>query len=278
MKRTLLWLLWLLPAAVALFVILGFVVRLYNRSQYPYGWSHCCLKGLGLALQNYAEKHNGRFPAGAGCPEASLSLLYREGYLDAETLRGKTVPVEKVKSILERGELLGPDSCGWHYVEGLTTSDDPHLAIVWDKVGLDHNGRDLNGGHSVWFLGLGDEVVPASDWPQFLECQQELLADRPTNAKTGKSGWLSVQPKLRSTLECGGSPVSVAFSPDGKTLSSGCLDTTISVQSSATEHLISCQNYGFLHNFVQFFLFLPQTRLIEGGMGHKYRWERGFVC
>jgi hypothetical protein len=38
-----------------------------------------------------------------------------------------------------------------------------------------------------------------------------------------------------------------------------------------TEHLISRQNYGFSHNVVQFLLFLPQTWLIEGGMGHKYR-------
>jgi hypothetical protein len=151
------------------------------RSQmpsYPYGWSHCCLKGVGLALHLYAQKYGGHYPAGAGSPEASLSLLYREGSLDAEYLRGKTVPVEKVQRILERGELLGPDSCGWHYVEGLTTSDDPNLAVVWDKVGLRHNGQDIGGGHSVLLLDGSEEVVPAAEWLDFLKHQQELLASR----------------------------------------------------------------------------------------------------
>jgi hypothetical protein len=163
-------------------VALVFWVRSQIPS-YPYGWSHCCLKGVGVALGQYAEKYNGHYPAGAGSPEASLSLLYREGSLDAEYLRGKTVPVEKVKRILERGELLGPDSCGWHYVEGLTTSDDPNLALVWDKVGLGHNGEDLHGGHSVWFLGYSEEVVPAEKWPDFLKQQQKLMAARRQPAK-----------------------------------------------------------------------------------------------
>lgn len=171
--------------AVAVLVGGSLALALYVYSQllsYPYGRSHCCLKALGLSLLQYAEKHNGHFPAGAGSPEASLSLLFREGYdVDAEVLRGKTVPVEKVRSILERGELLGPNTCGWHYVEGLTMSDDPGLALVWDKVGLGHNGEDRGGGHSVWFLHGPEEVIPASKWPDFLKRQEELMAARTQN-------------------------------------------------------------------------------------------------
>ena len=165
-----------------------FALFFWIRSQlpsYPYGWSHCCLKGIGLALRQYAEKYDGHYPAGGGSPEASLSLLYREHTINAEYLRGKTVPVERVQRILERGELLGPDSCGWHYVEGLTTSDDPNLALVWDKVGLGHNGEDIHGGHSVWLLGCSEEVVPAAEWPDFLKHQQKLLTERrPTAGQT----------------------------------------------------------------------------------------------
>lgn len=164
---------------------LRFCVVMYERTQYPYGWSHCCLKCLGLALENYAMKYHGHFPTGGKYPEASLSLLYKNGELDPETLRGKTIPVELVESILERGELLGPDSCGWHYVEGITKSDTPELAVVWDKVGLDHNGRDLKGGHSVWFLRGEERIVPASEWPQFLKEQEKLMAARTKKAKNG---------------------------------------------------------------------------------------------
>jgi hypothetical protein len=173
-------------------VVIGLLVAgsyaVYRRSlpYYPYGWSHCCLKCLGLALYQYAENNGGHFPTGAGSPEASLSLLYRGHYgINEEILRGKTVPVEKVKGILERRGLLGPDSCGWHYVDGLTMSDDPGLALVWDKVGLGHNGEDLEGGHSVWFLHDMENVIPAAEWPQFLKHQEELMASRTEHAKKG---------------------------------------------------------------------------------------------
>jgi len=177
-------------------VVLALALCVYSQlPSYPYGWSHCCLKGLGLALLQYAEKHDGHFPAGAGSPEASLSLLYREDYgVGAELLRGKTVPVEKVRSILERGELLGPDTCGWHYVEGLTMSDDPELALVWDKVGLGHNGQDLHGGHSVWFLHGPEEVIPASEWPGFLKRQEELMAARTHNTEQPQGAAAPHQP------------------------------------------------------------------------------------
>ena len=119
--------LWWLFAILLVLVSAGFIfdsaVVAYFRWQYPYGWSHCCLLGLRGSLEEYAKRHDGHFPAGAGCPEASLSLLYREGLTDANTLRGKTVPEKVVKDILERGELLGPDTCGWHYVEGLTLAE-----------------------------------------------------------------------------------------------------------------------------------------------------------
>ena len=103
------------------FLILGVLVMLIvagmygcYRYQYPYGCTHCCLKGLGLALRQYAEEHHGRFPAGAECPEASLSLLCRGDYgIGAETLCGKTVPIETARSVLERGDLLGFETeCG----------------------------------------------------------------------------------------------------------------------------------------------------------------------
>src|SRR5216683_3016496 len=90
----------------------------WHHWTYPYGWSHSCDKQLMFALQQYAEEHGGSFPAGEATPEASLSLLYPT-YANEWVLQGKTVPLEVVKAVLERGDRLGPDTCGWHYVEGL---------------------------------------------------------------------------------------------------------------------------------------------------------------
>jgi hypothetical protein len=167
-----------------LLVGLGYGVYRYH---YPYGYKHCCLKILGSSLIGYAEAHGGRFPSGAGCPEASLSLLNRWDHdIGAETLCGKTVPEEVTKQVLDRGELLGADNCDWHYVEGLTLADDPRLALVWDKIGLGHDSqRPENGGHSVFRLSGHEEVVPESEWSDFLNEQEHFLAARSEAAKKG---------------------------------------------------------------------------------------------
>jgi hypothetical protein len=161
---------------VLLLVLAGW---LYSRYRYPYGSSHCCLHALGMSLMAYAQSNGGRYPAGESCPEASLGLVSREPYrVGADTLRGKTVPIEIVQRILERGDLLGPDSCGWHYVEGLTVADDPNLALIWDKVGLGHNGEDIGGGHSVFLLDGQEQIISAAEWPAFLKQQEKLMAAR----------------------------------------------------------------------------------------------------
>ena len=95
-------------------------------------------------------------------------------YTNADVLRSKTVALEVVQATLDRGERLGPDTCGWHYVEGLRKDDDHRLALFWDKLGLGHNGERLPGGHWVCFVRLGIEYVPQSQWEAFL-VEQELL-------------------------------------------------------------------------------------------------------
>ncbi len=94
----------------------------------------------------------------------------------AEVPRGKTVPIEVVRTILERGGRLGPDTRGWHYVEGLRLDDDRRLALCWDKVGLGHNGQRLSGGgHTVLFVNFVPEYIPGSKWNAFLDEQKALL-------------------------------------------------------------------------------------------------------
>jgi hypothetical protein len=183
---------WLLGAAIALVVVvLGFYIS-YRRT-YPYGWSHCCDLILSQALQAYADNHNGAFPNGGQTPEASLSLLYSNvDFVTPDLLRGRTVPEAVVKESLKRDGRLGPDSCGWHYVEGLRVDDDPGLAIFWDKIGLGHNGQRLSRpGHTVLFIGRDRRFIPESDWQTFLSEQTRLLQQR-TNAVLGVSGTIEV--------------------------------------------------------------------------------------
>ena len=151
------------------------------QHHYPYGWSHCCDKQLYLYLLQYADAHDGSFPKGETTPEASLSLLQRYFAKEdlAGLLRGKSVPESVTAEILARDELLGPESCGWNYVEGLRNGDSSQLALFWDNAGLDHNGGRLpNGGHIVTFVSGNSEYIPESKWPEFIEEQQRLLGER----------------------------------------------------------------------------------------------------
>jgi hypothetical protein len=177
----------LLRLSIPLLLILLLAAWGSYRYTFPYGESHCCILVLGSALRSYAEEHNGRFPSGQATPEASLSLLAKADYgINAYILRGKTVPLEVASNTLAKDGVLGPESCGWHYVEGLTLADNPDIAIVWDKVGLGHNGQRLKrGGHEVLLLDGSHNYITGQGWPAFLQTQKELLAKRRVNEKNG---------------------------------------------------------------------------------------------
>ena len=179
-----------------LVAVLGLLI--YYHHAFPYGSSHCCDLILLGALQEYAADHEGAFPVGGPTPEASLGMLYSNvAWVQPDLLRGRTVPEAVVREALEHDHKLRPESCGWHYVEGLRVDDDPRLAIFWDKVGLGHNGQRLSHpGHTVLFVEGDRTFIPESDWAAFLSEQQRLLGER-TNAVLGVSG----------TIEDNGGPV-----------------------------------------------------------------------
>ncbi len=173
---------WLLGLATFL-AVAGLGVYAYYRYTFPYGQSHCCDLILHGALEEYAENHGGAFPSGGSTPEASLTMLYGTvPWVQPYLLRGRTVSEAVVRQALRRDGHLGPESCGWHYVEGLRLDDDPKLALFWDKVGLGHNGQRLSHpGHTVLFVSGDRRFISESDWPAFLSEQRRLLGEH-TNA------------------------------------------------------------------------------------------------
>jgi hypothetical protein len=175
----------ILVIVTAVAILLGSAM-VYYRATFPYGESHCCIIAMSFALEKYAEEDGGRYPAGEASSEASLSLLYKSNYIDPYTLRGMTVPEKTTRRILEGGGLLGPESCGWQYVPGLTFADDPGLALLWCKSALGHNGqRTKDGGRQVVFIGSGIDWIPGDKWPAFLQEQKELLKHRSAKAVGG---------------------------------------------------------------------------------------------
>lgn len=169
---------------VVLFWLVGVLLSLaavgfaWYHYTFPYGKSHSCIKQIGLALVMYADDNDGWFPSGEETPEASLSLLYGD-LLNIYLLAGKTTSPAMAQQAIDEHGRLGPESCGWHYVEGLRADDDPEIAVVWDKVGLGHNGQRLkSGGHEVLFVDRWSRYISGAQWEEFLARQKELLAER----------------------------------------------------------------------------------------------------
>jgi hypothetical protein len=175
---------------IALIVVVFMVGSLYGFYcfYFPFGKDHRCDAQLWFVLREYAEKNGGVFPAGQATPEASLSLIHSldpSGGENAYLLHRRGVPCERVRLILERGELLGPDTCGWNYVEGLRLNSNPELALFWDKEGLNEiGGRLSEGGHIVSFVGSPCQYIPASRWDSFLEGQKKMFAEEKNKAAT----------------------------------------------------------------------------------------------
>ncbi len=166
-------------AGLALIVLVSGGIALWVKYRYPYGRYHICHTQIILALKIYANDHGGAYPAGEESPEASLSLLYRESILKAPVLlAGKAGDPGVAKKILEAGKLLGPESCNWHYVEGLCENDPATVAVLWDKVpGLGHNcERMADDGREVVFLGGQGRYIPGTNWPAFLAEQKQIVS------------------------------------------------------------------------------------------------------
>jgi len=161
---------------IAITVAIGTVV--WFRMSYPYGPSHCCAAELGTNLVRYAGDHEGWFPRGAISPEASFGLLHTNYEPNLQRLRGKIVPLATAETAWQQKGQLDAESCGWHYVEGLSATNDATIAIGWDKSwGLGHNGQRIRKfGREVIYLNSSTEAKLINDWPKFAMEQREKLA------------------------------------------------------------------------------------------------------
>ncbi len=177
---------WIAPAVIAGILLTTFI---WFKITYPYGVTHCCSDGIAIQLHEHAEKDSfGSFPFGATTPEGSFSLLAKDNDSMLAWVCGKNIPASKAREVWKQKGELTPESCGWHYVEGLRTNDDPQIAIAWDKIfGLGHNGQRIRGlAHEVILVNGERKGIAMKEWPKFALEQRErlakVIASRPTNA------------------------------------------------------------------------------------------------
>jgi len=170
----------LLGSVPALAVICVIYVRTHPLVFNESFFSHAhCLKGGGLGLEGYAQEHGGAFPFHTNGYGDAL-VLVNDGWDAALTGPGYDAMVfERVR---RTGEDAPESEFGRVYVQGLTKTNDPDIALLFDKIatpGGDHchlfRRMWASLGREVWTIGAGMTFIPESRWPVYAKRQVELL-------------------------------------------------------------------------------------------------------
>jgi hypothetical protein len=145
-----------------------------------------CIKQAGLGFRTYAIDHDGRLPYDTDGFGNALLLLVKGGYLgDTDgvySLGPITGPGDKgdvFRKALRTGERIPEEQCSRIYIQGLSETNDPQIAVLFDKrssPGGDHFHRPW--GPRLRELCLLDgsiQTIPDQRWPEFTSNQVELL-------------------------------------------------------------------------------------------------------
>jgi hypothetical protein len=171
-------------AAVALFVVaLGvWYVKshplVFNESL----WEHAhCMPQASIAFRTYALDHDGRFPYHTNGYGDALLLITNEMACFWGGLTGPGYDSAVFAEAARTGGHVPEQACGRVYVQGLSVTNDPGLALLFDKVAAppDHcqfPGRLWRGYvREVCFVAGDWRMVPVAEWPEFARQQVELL-------------------------------------------------------------------------------------------------------
>jgi hypothetical protein len=140
----------------------------------------------GLLCCGYAVDHDGRLPYDTNGFGNALLILVKGGYLgDTDgvySIGPITGPGDKgavFKKTLKTGERIPEEKCSRVYIQGLSETNDPQIAILFDKKSCregDHFRRPWGPLERETCL-LDGSMRGVSDqrWPEFSSNQVELL-------------------------------------------------------------------------------------------------------
>lgn len=170
-----------LAAGVAVVVLAVLYVKLHPLVFNESLWSHAhCMPQTASLFYVYADKHEGAFPYHTnGYGNALLMLAPDRTFFDLLTGPGFDASVFE-EALASKGH-VDERRCGRVYVQGLSRTNDPRIALLFDKVAAppDHChfpyrlwSRFV---HEALLVGGDWRQVPVAEWPQFVHDQIELL-------------------------------------------------------------------------------------------------------
>jgi hypothetical protein len=172
-----------LCVAAAVIVCITFYIKthpmVFNESSFEH--AHCIVQ-TGSAFRNYADDHNGHFPFSTnGYGDALLLLSNYVGDFWA-CLTGPGYDGQVFAMAAQTGQHIPEIECGRVYVQGLTKSDNPEIALLFDKM-PSPGGDHCTGFHriraplsrEVLLIDSSRQVVKESEWDAFAKRQVDLL-------------------------------------------------------------------------------------------------------
>lgn len=151
----------------------------FNESFFEH--AHCIVI-TGLSLDSYASEHGGRYPVDTnGYGNALLQLTNYTANFWAG-LTGPGYDGKVFEEAAQTGGRIPEAQCGRIYVQGLGRTDNPDIALFFDKIpspGGDHCHFPWRlyapMVREVWTVGSGRRVVPESEWAAYSKEQIGLL-------------------------------------------------------------------------------------------------------
>jgi hypothetical protein len=145
-----------------------------------------CIKQVGMAFRTYASDNNGTLPYDTNGFGNALLLLVKGGYLGDTNGQYSIGPVtgpgdngSLFRQALKTGAPIPERQCSRIYIQGLSATNNPEIAILWDKKsspGGDHFHRRWGPLlREVCLLDGSMQVVAEKSWAGFVSNQVELL-------------------------------------------------------------------------------------------------------
>lgn len=140
----------------------------------PYGHREAYMRIVDKLLHDYARDHGGALPDGPDGYSA-LAKLYPAYSTTGAELAGLSGDISCVTNSLRLGRSIS-NCTSFQYVPGLHETDNPRLAVLWEKRGhlLASGAVCLLATRPVLLLSSNFTNVPIARWAEF-ERQQALL-------------------------------------------------------------------------------------------------------
>jgi hypothetical protein len=177
---------WLIAASVILVpVVLVSAFILMAVFNVFHAHEHC-IKQAGMAFKIYSMENNGKLPYDTNGFGNALLLLVKGGYLGDTNGQYSIGPITGpgddgalLRQALKTGAPIPEQKCSRIYIQGLSESNSPGLAILWDKKptrGGDHFRKPWGPLlHEACLLDGSMQLIPEKSWPAFVSNQVELL-------------------------------------------------------------------------------------------------------